>query len=208
MKREPAKRTRSESAREKQLRYLSQSVRLEEAVHPRLIHMTLVSVTVAVVSFVAWAGFTNINEVARAPGEIVPRGFQQVVQHFDGGIIKNIATTEGMMVKEGDILMTLDGAGTQQDLERALKQQTTLRLQRERLRAFVEDRRPDFTKIAGANADMMAEQEKIFASMIESRAKEHDIIKDQITQKKHAINILEARRGTAWQNVKLMQDMH
>lgn len=43
----------------------------------------------------------NINEVARAPGEIVPQGFQQVVQHFEGGIVSDIMVSEGQMVEKG-----------------------------------------------------------------------------------------------------------
>lgn len=196
------------TAKEKQLRYLSQSVRLEEAVHPRLVHMTVASVSFAVVAFIAWSAVANIKEVARAPGEIVPQGFQQVVQHFDGGIISEIDIAEGQMVEEGEVLVRLDGSGARQDLERARKQQVTLMLQRERLRAFIEDRQPDFAGIDGASPGQMAEQKKSFDSMVDARAKEREIIEDQVTQKKFAIGMLESRRATAGQNVKLMQDMH
>lgn len=195
-------------AKEKQLRYLSQSVRLEEAVQPRLVHMTIAGVVAAVVAFVSWAAFANIKEVARAPGEIVPRGFQQVVQHFDGGIVSEIDVKEGQMVDAGAILMRLDGSGARQDMERARKQQVTLMLQRERLRAFVDDRQPDFSPIAGASPAQVAEQLKSFNSMIDARGKERAIIEDQVEQKKFAISMLESRRATAGNNVKLMQDMH
>ena len=47
------------SARERQMRYLSQSVRLEEAVHPRLVHMTFAGIIVAVAGFLLWAGFAK-----------------------------------------------------------------------------------------------------------------------------------------------------
>jgi HlyD family secretion protein/adhesin transport system membrane fusion protein len=198
----------SHSAREKQLRYLSQSVRLEEAVHPRLVHMTMAGVTLAVVAFVAWASVANIKEVARAPGEIVPRGFQQVVQHFDGGIVGEISVKEGQVVEKGDVLLRLDGSGARQDLERARKQKVTLELQRERLRAFVEDRNPEFARVSGASITQIAEQQKSFNSMIDARAKEREIIEDQVEQKKFAIGMLNSRRATAGQNVKLMQDMH
>lgn len=198
----------SMAARERQMRYLSQSVRLEESVHPRLVHMTIASVAIAVLTFILWAGMANIKEVARAPGEIVPRGFQQVVQHFDGGIVRAIKVSEGMVVEKDQVLVELDGAGTQQDMERARKQQVMLMLQRERLRAFVDDRQPDFSGIAGAAPEQIAEQRKSYQSMIDARAKEREIIGDQIAQKKHAISMLEARRGTAGQNVRIMQDMH
>jgi adhesin transport system membrane fusion protein len=208
MKNNEQKSSRSDSAKERQLRFLSQSVRLEEAAHPRLVNLTLYSTAFAVLAFIAWAAFTNINEVARAPGEVVPRGFQQVVQHFDGGIVEAIHVTEGSMIDQGDVLVVLDGVGAEEDLARAKKIHISLELQQERLRAFINDRTPDFSKVAGATTDMIEEQNNIFNSMVYTRMKERNIIEDQISQKQHAIDILEARRSTAATNVHLMQDMH
>ena len=55
--------------REKQTRYLSQAIQLEEAVNPHIIRATMTMVSLAILIFILWAGFTNINEVARTPGE-------------------------------------------------------------------------------------------------------------------------------------------
>ena len=72
--------------REKQTRYLSQAIQLEEAVNPHIIRATMTMVSLAILAFLGWAGMTNINEVARTPGEIVPHGYQQTVQHLEGGL--------------------------------------------------------------------------------------------------------------------------
>jgi len=76
--------------REKQTRYLSQAIQLEEAVNPHIIRSTMTMVSLAILIFIVWAAFTNINEVARTPGEVVPQGYQQTVQHLEGGIVKSI----------------------------------------------------------------------------------------------------------------------
>ncbi|KAA0238111.1 biotin/lipoyl-binding protein, partial [bacterium] len=81
--------------------------------NPTIIRLTMVTTSLAILAFIAWAGVTNINEVARTPGEVVPQGFQQVVQHLEGGIVREIKIREGQQVEKGQVLVVLDGAGSQ-----------------------------------------------------------------------------------------------
>ena len=97
------KRPKVNRKREKQMRYLSQAIQLEEAVNPHIIRATMSMVSLAIVIFLVWAGFTNINEVARTPGEVVPRGHQQIIQHFEGGIVsfvEHINTKKNPLFKD------------------------------------------------------------------------------------------------------------
>lgn len=193
---------------ETQLRHLSQSVRLQEAVHPRLVRLSIVSICLSVAIFTGWSAVTNINEVARAPGEIVPQGFQQVVQHFDGGIVREILVTEGQMVENGDLLVRLDGAGAQEDLDRAISQQTALLMQKERLQAFVDGREPDFSAIKGATPALVAEQMKVYGSMTGARGKEKMVIQDQVVQKRQYIGVLNSKLKTLQENMAIVQDKY
>lgn len=195
-------------SQEMQLRHLSQSVRLQEAVHPRLVRLSIISICFSVAIFTGWSAVTNINEVARAPGEIVPQGFQQVVQHFDGGIVREILVTEGQMVESGDLLVRLDGAGAQEDLVRAASQQTALLMQKERLQAFVDGRHPDFSSIKGATPALVAEQMSIFNSMMQARGKEKLVIQDQIAQKRQYIGVLQTKLRTQQENIAIVQDKY
>ena len=76
---------------ENQVRYLSQAIQLEEAVNPAILRTTMLTISVTIIAFTIWSGFTNINEVARTPGEVVPSGYQQVVQHLEGQRLQCIA---------------------------------------------------------------------------------------------------------------------
>ncbi len=194
--------------REKQTRYLSQAIQLEEAVNPHIIRATMGMVSLALLLFIGWAGFTNINEVARTPGEVVPQGYQQTVQHLEGGIVKSIHVREGDVVEEGDVLITLDGASVQEDLERAQAKQLSLDMQAERLRAFIDGRDPDFTVFADASEDMIEDQKAFFEGMRHAREKEKSIIEDQIEEKKQSILSHEADLKTARDNLKITQDMY
>lgn len=194
--------------RERQIRYLSQAIQLEEAVNPHIIRATMTMVSLAILTFIVWAGFTNINEVARTPGEVVPQGYQQTVQHLEGGIVKSINVREGEVVEQGGVLVVLDDAGIREDLERAHSRQTALEMQEERLRAFIQGRQPDFTHYDQASAALLRDQEDIFTSMRQARETEAQILKDQIAQKKQAINSLTADLETAQSNRKITANLY
>lgn len=194
--------------REKQLRYLSQSIRLNESTSPYLVRATMLITSVTVITFIAWAAVADIHEIAHTPGEIVPSGFQQVVQHLEGGIVRDIAVKEGDIVEKGQLLLRLDGAGAEQDLKRAADQAIVLGLQEERLRAFIEKREPKFGPSALARADLMRDQEAFFQSTKQAQQREQDIIRDQIRQKRQNIDTLNADLQTAQENFKIMEELY
>lgn len=194
--------------REKQTRYLSQAIQLEEAVNPHIIRATMAMIPLALLAFLVWAGFTNIYEVAHAPGEVVPYGHEQTVQHLEGGIVKEILVSEGDMVSEGQKLIVLDEGGVKEDVERARSKQLALRMQAERLRAFVEDREPNFSSFTEAAPEMIADQQAFFLGMRKARDKEAHIIEDQIAEKKQAIVTLSSDLGIARGNYGIADDIY
>ena len=73
---------------------------------------------------------TELDEVTVAEGKVVPLGDLKVVQHLEGGIIKEIYVREGDQVREGESLIQLDvrAAGLSQDeLEVQLFQQLAVK---------------------------------------------------------------------------------
>lgn len=194
--------------REKQTRYLSQAIQLEEAVNPHIIRATMSMISLTILLFLVWAGFTNINEVARTPGEVVPSGYQQTVQHLEGGIIKHIAVSEGEVVEQGQVLIYMDDASINEDLDRANSKKLSLEKQAERLRSFLEGRDPDFSKFEGVTDEMIADQEAFFEGMRVARSKEEQIIRDQIKQKTQSISALQSDIETARQTLEIEQSVY
>lgn len=114
-----SKRPEKSRIRESQLQFLRQSTRLEESTAPYLMRSAMNLLSIMVFAFIAWMAFANIEEITQANGEVVPNGFTQIVQHYDGGIVKEIMVREGSHVQEGDALIKLDGVGAQEELNRA-----------------------------------------------------------------------------------------
>ena len=65
----------------------------------------------AVISFIAfsaiWAAVTEIEEITRGQGQVVPSQEIQVVQSLEGGILQELRVKKGDLVKKGDILLRI-----------------------------------------------------------------------------------------------------
>lgn len=68
----------------------------------------IVLAAAAVIGFIAWSLWAELDQITRAPGQVIPSGRVQVVQSPDGGVIREIGVREGDVVRKGQLLVTLD----------------------------------------------------------------------------------------------------
>jgi hemolysin D len=87
-----------------------------------------------------WVIFGSVDEVAVAPGKVIPDGYVRTLQAEDQGIIKNIYVTEGQKVEKGQVLMELDTTVSAADLAKLKQQQIDAQLELDRLTAEKENR--------------------------------------------------------------------
>ncbi|WP_372799829.1 HlyD family type I secretion periplasmic adaptor subunit [Paracoccus seriniphilus] len=69
----------------------------------------LVAVLILLGGFGLWASQSRISGAVIAQGQVEVEQRRQVVQHPDGGVVEEIAVTEGESVEAGDLLIRLDG---------------------------------------------------------------------------------------------------
>ncbi len=55
-----------------------------------------------------WAAFSQIDEVARGEGKVVPVSQNQHIQSLDGGVVSKILVKEGQIVQKGQLLLNID----------------------------------------------------------------------------------------------------
>lgn len=83
----------------------------------------LVWTLVAIIAIVfLWSVFGHVDEVAVAPGKIIPSGFVKVIQPESKGVVKSIHVKDGQTVKKGDLLIELDQTFSGADLARIRKE--------------------------------------------------------------------------------------
>jgi len=68
---------------------------------------------IAVTLFIVWASLTQIDEITRGTGEVVPSGENQMIQNLEGGIVKEIMIKVGDSVKKGQPLLKIDNQKSQ-----------------------------------------------------------------------------------------------
>ena len=94
--------------------------------------------------FGAWAGTAPIAGAVVAPGTFVATGQNKIVQHLEGGIIKDILVGEGDVVEAGQTLIRLDSTAPNASLRRLVLHLNRQLGTRARLRAEAEER-PEIT---------------------------------------------------------------
>lgn len=70
--------------------------------------LLLLTIFLTFVILIIWAAFSEIDEITRGEGTIIPSTKLQVVDHLEGGIIQNIHIHEGDIVKKGQLLLNID----------------------------------------------------------------------------------------------------
>lgn len=68
----------------------------------------LIVIAAAVAVFIAWANVFQIDQVARADGEVITGSRVQVIQSVDGGVLSELMVREGDRVAPGQVLARLD----------------------------------------------------------------------------------------------------
>jgi HlyD family secretion protein len=76
------------------------------------------AVAITVLGFGLWANVALISGAIVATGLFVTTGQNKVVQHFEGGVIKDILVREGDIVEPGQVLVRLDDTTPRAELRR------------------------------------------------------------------------------------------
>lgn len=172
----------------RQLRYMAQSVLLEEMGVSAMARGVVVVISALVVAFLVWASFMTMQEVAVTYGAVVPKSPVHAVQHLEGGIIRAVLVEERQMVEAGEPLTMLDPVQAEADLEQTRAREIGLRLRAERLRAFAERREPQFSSVAPPRyAAMIADQEDILRANRDRWDTQRQVLLAEISQKEAEI---------------------
>ena len=83
--------------------------------------------------FVGWAIAAPLDSAVIAGGLVAVEGSRQIVQHLEGGIIKQINVRDGQLVQKGDLLFVLDDTSQRATLAALTTEMSTQRAKETRL---------------------------------------------------------------------------
>ena len=113
--------------------------------------------------FILWASLSELDEVTRASGRIVPSKQIQVIQNLEGGIVKEILVRQGDTVKAGDVLIKLDRTQFDAEFNRNEEEYLSLLMSIARLRAESNFEQPVFDgELAVGHESMVKRETNLF----------------------------------------------
>jgi adhesin transport system membrane fusion protein len=80
----------------------------EAAEDPWRSRWLLRGILLALVMLLLWAAWAEIDQVTRAPAQLIASSRTQLVQSVDGGVVTELHVAEGDVVKAGQLLATLE----------------------------------------------------------------------------------------------------
>jgi membrane fusion protein, adhesin transport system len=178
-------------------RRLTQPLALEDGRPPRILRSTLVTISAFVLAALVWAALTQVQELTVAPGQIIPRGQVEAVQHLEGGIVAEVYIHEGMSVTAEQPLVRLRPESAAGDRSQFEARRAGLKLQLMRLEAQSRDEVADFGELARQFPDLAAEQERLNVSAVMERHQEHATLAARVAQKRSEITMLTSDLQTA-----------
>ena len=98
----------------------------------------------AIFAALTWAGFAQVDIVAKANGRIVPDGREQVIASLEGGILRELLVREGQQVAEGQALALLDPTRYEAQAAEGTSKKQSLQGTQARLQAEASGRAIDF----------------------------------------------------------------
>lgn len=152
----------------------------------------LLGLLACVIGLGLWAAQARIDQIVRVDGRIIPAGRSQQIQHLEGGIIAAIHVKEGVSVRQGALLLTIDGTTAGANLSETKAKLNSQRLRAARLEAIAQSRATlDFTADLAGLPDAEAERALFVA---QNSKLEQEIAVHQNLMRQHTAAISEAKQ--------------
>ncbi len=145
-----------------------------------------------------WAGLAKVDEAVLASGHIDVASNKKVIQHLEGGIVKEIAVKDGSSVKKGDVLIRLERQSATANVEVLRQRVGSLRAEEHRLlRERDLEAALDYPKEMQTQADLAGsidENERIFRERRNVLDTQVEILGSQIEQLEKAQAVILGER--------------
>ena len=146
--------------------------------------------------FGIWAGVAPLNSAVVAPGTFVATGQNKLVQHFEGGIIREIAVKDGDAVEANQVLVRMDDTAADTKLRRLVIKKYRQLAMKARLEAEMSSSDTIETPAAFSETARDPEIKAIFERQrAELRARRASLATEESVLRKQIAGLEESIRG-------------
>jgi len=165
------------------------------------------------VLFGGWSVVAPLASAVRASGKLQVVSEAQVVQHYEGGIIKEILVQEGQTVEQGDVLLRLDPLTTdaqfaqlENRLFSLLAEKARLEAERDGLSSIEFPERLLSRRDDPAIADLIRREESVFEKQRTSKNDQEQLITERIAQYQTQIAGATERLDSTRKQIELVEE--
>jgi membrane fusion protein, adhesin transport system len=158
-------------------------------------------------AFGAWASVFRLDVVSVAGGQVIPSSRVQVVQHLEGGIVREILVREGELVGTGQPLVILEQIVSGAGVDELQGRIAGLRVDIAALEAQAANAAPDFAQdLQDSHPDLVEQARSLLRVSVSRHQSEISGQEELIRQREHALTEIGTRIRNARENLKLVEE--
>ncbi len=167
-------------------------------------YLTVVPIGAFFLVFLIWAALSNIDEVVRGEGRVVPSGQTKILSHAEGGIVQEILVSEGDKVKQSQPIYKLDQAFFSADAKEKDLDKISLLAKESRMVALINGAsQPSFDQTVQNAPEIVRNEMMIFYSERQNSSERISVVRQKIEQRELEIRESESKL----KNISLELDM-
>lgn len=154
----------------------------------------LKSIAFVLVVAITWAAFSQVDEVTKGDGKVIPSRQLQVLQSLDGGVVEEILVREGDIVQPEQVLLRIDQTRFVSSVRESRVQYVAMVAKAARLKALAEN--TDFKvapELEKEDPKTVDEERRLFESRRTEHANQVSISRQQMAQRQQELVEVRAK---------------
>jgi adhesin transport system membrane fusion protein len=170
-------------------------------------HYLLIAVASLMAAFIIWSSSSEIEEITRGSGQVVPTQEIQVVQSFEGGILEDVLVSEGETVKKGQTILKISDVAFASEERGAEARALSLKAKKARLEAEakgIEFEIPE--EIKEKFPDIARNEEALYRSRKEELENAKSILDNKIASARAGLGEVQAKINRLVESRRLLNE--
>lgn len=137
---------------------------------------------VAIFGFIIWASFTQIDEITRGTGDIIPSGENQMIQNLEGGIVEEILVKEGDIVQKDQVLVKINNERSKSNFSSNEIKANALKAKILRLEAEALNTKFDYTGLSSTIPELIENEKSLYTTNQEQLNSKLNSLQEKLVQ--------------------------
>ncbi|MFO7786123.1 MAG: HlyD family type I secretion periplasmic adaptor subunit, partial [Desulfatiglandales bacterium] len=156
--------------------------------------------------FFYWASVSEIEEVTRGDGKVIPSGHIQVVQNLEGGILSELFVRVGEMVEKDQVLLRIDEKRFSSSFQQNRAKYLSFLAKASRLRAEASGETFEVpAEVMREKPDIGRREKELHLSRMKEFESSLGVRREQIKQRRQELNELNSRLSELTRTKNLIQ---